>query len=286
MTIFNLENSETPRVVCSHARSLFMLFALCMLLNSGCKFIVPSNDRDWVPDMAQLSTADINNNFVTVHNIRNCNYRSDTDFDLNYYDKTYDLRDLQTVDLIVVPFSGQPDLAHVMTSFGFANQEYVTVSVEIRREKGEAFDALQSILNKYELQYIVGTETDLVALRANRRLDDVFVYRTKAKPEQARAMFLSMMKRANKLAEHPEFYNAVTNNCTTNVVSHVNELNPDLIRYGAEILLPGHSPRLVYDLNLIDKQASFEETQERARVNDLAFKYRNDPDFSQKIRKR
>jgi hypothetical protein len=261
-----------------------MLLVVALALVSGCKFIVPSNDRDWVPEMAQTSRADFDGDFITIHNIRNCDYRSPEDFDTRWYDKTYDLRTIERVDLIVIPFSGQQDLAHVMTSFGFANGEFVTVSVEVRREKGEAFDPVKSMFNNYELQYIVGDERDLVELRSNHRLDDVYIYKTKAGPVQARAMFLSMMKRTNKLADSPEFYNALANNCTTNVVWHVNELKPNLIRYGSEVLLPGHSPRLAYDLDLIDKDKDFETTQEHARANEKIFKYREDPQFSKKIR--
>jgi hypothetical protein len=275
---------KSTRPFASHAITAPMLLIAALALVSGCKFIVPSNDRDWVPEMAQTCRADFNGDFITIHNIRNCDYRSTTDFDTRWYDKTYDLRTIQSVDMIVIPFSGQPDLAHVMTSFGFANGEYVTVSVEIRREKGESFEPVKSMLNNYELQYIIGDERDLVKLRANHRLDDVYIYKTKAGPAEARAMFTSMMKRTNKLADSPEFYNTLTNNCTTNIVWHVNELKPNLIRYGSEVLLPGHSPRLAYDLDLINKDKDFETTQEHARANEKIFKYRNSPDFSSKIR--
>jgi len=259
---------------------------LALALCCGCSALVPSNDRDWAPELAQLATADFNGDFVTIHNIRNAEHTThdESQMKLRYYDQTYDLRRLQSIDLIVVPFAEFPDLAHVMTSYGFADGKYVAISVEVRRESDEVFNPINAFFNQYELQYVVGDERDLINLRTTTRLVDVYLYHIQAAPEQARAMFTAMLKRANTLAAEPEFYNTVTNNCTTNVVRHVNELKPNLIRFGTEVLLPGHSPRLAYDLGLIDKSKSFEETEAAARINELAYKHRNDPDFSRKIR--
>ena len=99
----------------------------------------PSNDRDWAPEQAVLADAEVQGNQVTVHNIRDCRWRSLTDFDLAYYDKTFDLDKLTAVDFIVVPFNETPSLGHTMLSFAFGDKDYLAVSVEIRKERGEAF---------------------------------------------------------------------------------------------------------------------------------------------------
>src|SRR5262245_44400442 len=78
----------------------------------------PSNDRDWQPDLAVLSYADIDGNKITLHNIRNCDYRTETDFEVRYYDKTFDLEKIRTADLYMV-YWGSPAMAHTMVSFGF-----------------------------------------------------------------------------------------------------------------------------------------------------------------------
>ena len=137
----------------------------------------PSNLRDWSPDQAVLPYAETSGDLVHVHNIRNCRYFSADSFVVQYYDKTYDLRTLETVDFIVVPFPNLPRLAHTMLSFGFDGDEHVAVSVEIRREKGETYQFLRGIMDKYELMYVVGDERDLVKLRTNYRGDDVYLYR-------------------------------------------------------------------------------------------------------------
>lgn len=277
-----------PRVWVEVRALLQLGWLFALLLVTGCHTVLPSNDRHWQPDMAALSTTEFQGNLATVRNIRHCAYRSTTDFDVRYYDQQVDLNQIQTVDLIIVPFGDFPNLAHMMTSFGMSDGTYICVSIEIRRESHESFDPFKGFFNQYELMYVVGDERDLIHLRANYRRDEVYIYRVKATPEQAQRMFVSMMNRANKLAREPEFYNTITNNCTTNVVWHVNELSPNLIRYGSEVLLPAHSPRLAYSLGLIDNpmNKSFEQIHAEARVTEQAYRHREDPDFSNAIRRR
>jgi hypothetical protein len=258
--------------------------ACALAIVSGCASFAPSNDRGWVADHELLASAEFRGDQVEVHNIRNCEYASDEDYVLRYYDKTFDLSQIQSVDFIIVPFADLPQIAHVMLSFGFANDEYVCVSVEIRREKGEEYSPVAGFLQKYELMYVVGDERDLIQLRTIHRLDDVFVYRTRATPEQARMLFVDMLNRANKLNREPEFYNTLTNNCTTNVVDHINKLWPNRIAYNVQLVLPGYSDRMAYELGLLDTSKSFAETRAAARVNRLAYEHRNSPRFSTQIR--
>jgi hypothetical protein len=93
------------------------------------------------------------------------------------------------------------------------------------------------------------------------------------------------MQRVNKLAKEPEFYDTLTNNCTTNIRNHINHLKPDKVPYDYRVLLPGYSDRLAYDLGLIENHGSYEETRLRARVNYQAYLSRDDPEFSQEIRR-
>ena len=80
--------------------------------------ITPSNVRNWQPDVAVLPYAEISGDMVTVRNIRNFTYRSETDYQPGYYDKTFDLKKLDSVDLIAVYWMGDA-IAHIMLSFGF-----------------------------------------------------------------------------------------------------------------------------------------------------------------------
>ena len=249
------------------------------------KPIRPSNDRDWIPEQAVLAEAEIDGERLTVKNIRDCRWLPGGETEIAYHDKTYNLDGLQTVDFIVVPFNEIPSLAHTMLSFGFAGEEYLAVSVEIRRERNEQFNPLKGFMRQYELMYVVASERDLIQKRVGNDLCDVLLYRSTATKEQARALLADIMERVNKLSVEPEFYDTLTNNCTTNIRNHINNLKPDRVPYDYRVLLPGYSDRLAFDLGLIERDGSYEETRRRARVNYQAYLHRDDQFFSKAIRR-
>lgn len=244
-----------------------------------------SNNRDWSPEQAVLAKADFDGHKVTVHNIRNFRYRTADAYDVGYYDKTFDLDKLRSVDFIVIPFPEAQNMAHTMLSFGFEDDQYVAVSVEARREKGEKYDPVKGMLGQYELMYVVGDERDLVQLRANQWLNDVYIYRARATRAQARTLFEDVFRRVNQLAARPELYHTLTNNCTTNLAAHVNRLAPDRVPMDYRVWLNGYSDRLAYDLGLLATDEPFERARAKARVNYQAYLYRDSPDFSAEIRR-
>lgn len=248
--------------------------------------LLPSNFRDWAPEFATLPYAEFDGDRVMVHNIRNNEYLSDDDFVVQHYDREYDLSQLQTVDFFVVPFTGYEFMAHTMVSFGFADGNYLAISAEIRTEKGEKYSPVAGISRQFEITYVVADEKDVVRVRTRYRDADVYLYRTIATPEKARELFIDMMGRVNQLAAQPEFYDTITNNCTTNIVRHVNRVLPNRIPYSLEVLLPGFSDRYAYELGLLDRTVPFDELKRRAWINDLSEKYYDDPDYSNKIRQR
>jgi len=246
----------------------------------------PSNHRNWEPYLSKLATAEVEGDDITVHNVRNCIYITDEDYIVNHFDKQFQVSDIQSVDFIVVPFKAVPTLAHTMLSFGLKDGQHLGVSVETRLEEGEKYAPLSGIMRQFELMYVVADERDLVRLRTRHRQAEVYIYPTRATPEQSQSLFLDMMARANKLAREPEFYDTLSNNCTTNIFEHVNRLHPGRVPYNYAILFPGLADRYVYDLGLIDTQLSFEETKRLAKVNDLAERYYDSPAFSEQIRLR
>jgi len=257
--------------------------ALLVVLAVGCRR--PSNRRDWSPNQAVLPWAEMHGDReVTVHNIRDTVYRTAEDYTVRHYDRTYDLDKLDELDFIIVPLPNVPGAAHTFVSFGFEGKDYLAISVEIRRQKGEEFSALRSLAQPYELMYVVGSERDLIKLRSIHWLEDVYMYKADAPREDMRMMLVDMLARANKLREKPEFYNLVTNNCLTNVVGHVNKAAPGSVPYSYQVLLPGYFDRLAYDRNLIKIDHTFESTKQQARINELAYIYRDREDFSIKIR--
>jgi hypothetical protein len=257
---------------------------LAAVAASGCHIVGPSNYRGWSPDQAALPRAEFAGEQVTVRNVRNCRYLSADEYVLQYEDRSYDLRDVESVDFVVVPFQGLPALAHTMLSFGVRDGRRLAASVEIRREVGEAFAAWKGSLRQYEIMYVLGDERDLIDLRTTHRGDEVFVYRTTAKPAQARDLFVDVLERANELAKRPEYYDTLTNNCTTNIARHVNRLDADRVPYSVFVMLPGLSDRFAYEAGLIERRGSFDETRRLARVSRAARNYETSQDFSRRIR--
>jgi hypothetical protein len=247
--------------------------------------IRPSNDRNWQPDVARLPYATFEGDRVTVHNIRNFDYRTDLDYTPHYYDKTFDLRELDEVDLISVYWMGDA-IAHVMLSFGFAGRDYLTISIETRKEVGESYDTIRGFFRQYELIYVVGDDRDLIRLRTNYRKDpveDVYLYRTAAPPENAKRLFLDYLREINDLKDHPAFYNTGTTNCTTNVYRHT-KVNPGAHRFSWKILLSGYASEYVYENGMLDTSMPFKELRRLSHVNPVAHAADEAPDFSQKIR--
>ena len=246
--------------------------------------IIPSNHRDWIPEQSVMPFAVFQGNRVVVKNIRYCEYRTAEDYTVRHYDKAIDLSQVRTVDFIVVPFPEMPDMAHTMMSFGIGNDDYLGISVEARREKGETYNPLAGLVGQYELMYVIGDERDLIQLRTNCWRNDVYVHRLNVRPEQAQAMLVDVLRRANQLAAVPELYNTLSNNCTTNLIDHMNAALPVEIQYDRRILLAGRADRMIYDLGLIDTSLPFDAARTRSRVNYYAYLYRDNPHFSRLIR--
>lgn len=246
--------------------------------------IQPSHSRNWTLDQAVLPEATIDGDLVHIENIRNFTYRSTSDYTPDYYDKTFDLSRIKNVYYIVEPFSDFEGAAHTFVSFEFEGPEFVSISTEIRKEQGESFSAFKGLFKQYELMYVIADERDVVKLRSNYRKDDVFVYPIKTTKERMQKTFLEMVKRANEIKNKPEFYNSLTNTCTTNIVSHVNTVVPDRVPLDPRILFPGYSDKFAYELGLIDTDLSFEAARAKFHINERAEKYANSSNFSVKIR--
>lgn len=219
-----------------------------------------------------------------LHNIRDCHYRSEDDYDVRHFDREILLSEVQTLDFIVVPFKNTPSLAHTMLSFGLSDGQYIVFSVEARLKKNETYSPLQGALQAYELMWVVGTEKDLIALRTEIRQAEVFLYRTSAQPDQVRSVFLAAVARVNEIHRQPEFYDTLRNNCTTNLLDLVNRLRPGTIPEDIRVLLPGHSDRLLYDHGLLAAQGPFSQIRQASRINLSARIHFGSEEFSRAIR--
>lgn len=240
------------------------------------------HDREWRPEVARLPRAIIDGDHVKLNHVRNFEYRSKTDFTPRYEERSVNLSRLQSVDLFVSHW-GSEAVAHTFLSFNFDNALPVCISIEARLEKAEIYSPLASCFKQAELIYLIGDERDLVGVRTNHRDEDVYLFRLKAKPQAARKLFLSYLEKINRLADKPEHYHLLSNNCTVNIDRHA---HPDGKRSSFDIrmLLNGYVGEYVYDRGLLDDTLPFPELRKRSLINRAAIAAGDSADFSQRIR--
>jgi hypothetical protein len=243
----------------------------------------PSNDRPWQSDVAQTAWAEINGDVVTVHNVRNCDYRTETDFTTRWETRTVRLSQITGMDLAIM-YWGSPWMAHPIVSFRFADALPLCFSIETRKTIGQQYSAVRGLYRQYTLIYIVADERDSIRVRSNyRHGEDVYLYRTMASPAQARVRFLEYVNTINMLHDHPRWYNAITTNCTTNIRTQrpMSQRAP----WDWRMLVNGKADEMLYQHHLIATGAlPFGELKQRSLINKRARSADKDPDFSRLIR--
>jgi hypothetical protein len=243
----------------------------------------PSNTRAWQPDVAQMAWAEVNGDEVTLHNVRNCDYRTETDYTPRWETRTVRLSQMTGID-IAICYWGSPWMAHPIVSFQFADSLPVCFSIETRKEIGESYSAIGGIYRQFELIYLVADERDIIRVRTNyRKGEDVYLYRTTASAADARDRFHDYLRAMNYLREHPVWYNALTTNCTTAI-----RIQRDAARRVAwdwRILANGKGDELLFERQaLVTGGLPFPELKRRAHINPVANAADADPDFSKTIR--
>lgn len=256
-------------------------FAVLVLL---WRQIPASNDRDWLPEVAVAPWAEVTGDLVTIHGVRNLDYRTETAFVPRWEDRTYDLSKLDSVDLVAVYWAG-PAVAHILVSFGFGGKDYVAVSIETRKERGEGYSAIAGFFRQYELVYVVADERDVIRVRTTYRQpqEDVYVYRLRTRRENIRRAFLAYLRGMNELRARPRFYNTLTTNCTTGVLLHA-RVNPDAPPWSWKVLVSGYVPEHLYEIGRLDPSRPFPALTRLGHVNRRAHAADRDPAFSQRIR--
>ena len=247
----------------------------------------PSNDRSWVNDNEKMATADFNGDVVTVRNVRDFNWRSTKDFDERWIDVEINLNKVSKIWFVLEYFDpSKRQMAHTIMSFETEDGERLACSIEVRREKGERYHPIKGMFRQYELIYVWATERDVIGVRARCRKKSVthLFEAVVLGPGNERRMLESYLRRTNKLSEDPEWYNTVTNTCTTNIVGHVNEVYPGRVPRAISILLPGLSPKLLHRNNLVKMRGTLEETLEMSIIDKRADSWDGMSDFGDWIR--
>ena len=242
----------------------------------------PSDTGDWSPDQSRVESYALHGDSVTITNLRDADPRT---FVPRWSARTYDLATLDSVWLVVAPFSeGWRGPAHIFVTFGFVGGEHLAISIEARRGPGRPYSVLAGSFDQYQVIYIVGTERDLIGRRVWEAEGPVYLYPIRATPTAIRTLFTSMLARGAALGEHPEFYNTFTNNCTSNLIAHVQPLVDRPIPAAWVSVMPGYADAVAERLGLIADSADLATARVRYRIGPAARAALDSADFSSQIR--
>lgn len=247
----------------------------------------PSNDRSWVNDNKRLANAEFEGDYVIIKNIRDFNWRSTRDYDERWIEKKFNLTEVSKIWFVLEYFDPKKrQMAHTILGFEFKDGSRICCSIEVRRERGEKYHPIRGFFRQYELIYVWATESDAIGVRTRCRRKSVthLFEAVVLGPGNERRMLESYLNRTNKLYEDPEWYNTITNTCTTNIVKHVNEVYPGRVPRAIAILLPGLSPKILYKNNLVKINSSLEKTLEESIIDSKAQTWDGVSDFGNLIR--
>jgi hypothetical protein len=261
----------------------FFCFAIAFgILGFWWRHIVPTNDRPWADDVAKITSGTIEGNRVTLHNVRNFDWRSNDDYTQRWETRVYDLDRLNSVDMIMSYWDGWA-IAHMLISFGFDDGQHVAFSVEVRRQKNQTYSEIGGFFKRDGLSIIAADERDVIRVRTNIRREDDYLYRIRMPLSAMRSLFLGYIEQADALLDTPRFYNTITVNCTT-LVYHMMKRIVGYLPWSYRLLFTGYLPAYVYRVGGLDQRFSLEELRALGRISDRARQSDRADTFSQDIR--
>jgi hypothetical protein len=244
--------------------------------------IAPSNNRIWASDTSRLLTGNVEGSQVTLNNVRNFSWRTDDDYDARWETRHYDLDHLASADA-VLSYWGNAAIAHAMISFGFDDGSHVVFSVEIRKKRGQQYSAIGGFFKQFETILTAADERDIIRVRTNVRGEDDYLYPLRMDKTAMRALFLSYIDAANRLAVTPAFYNTITSNCTTIVYRMTRQIDPGL-PWDIRLLLTGYLPEYLYKVGALDRSVPIDVLRQRGHITERARNSKPGDDFSRVIR--
>lgn len=257
---------------------------MAILLSMWWLTIEPSHERDWADDVAYLLESEIDGNQVTLRNVRNFEWRSETDYTPQWTTRRYRLDQLESADLVLSYWMG-PHIAHTLVSFGFSDGQRLVFSLEIRKERHESFSAIGGFFREFEQVIIAADERDIIRTRSNARGEDVYLYSLGMSPNELRALFLGYLQEAETLRRAPRFYNTLTSNCTTIVFDLARQITPGL-PMDYRLLLSGHFAEYAYERGALAQGYDYRRLQALGHINARALLADAEgADFSQAIRR-
>lgn len=243
----------------------------------------PSNHRAWADDVARMTHGSVEGSQVTLHNVRNFEWRTAADYTPRWETRRYDLDRLVSLDMIMSYWAGHA-IAHTLLSFGFDDGNRVVFSVEVRRERTETFSEIGGFFKEFELSVIAADERDIVRLRTNVRRERTYLYRLRMAPSALRPLFLAYLEEANSLVDRPRFYHTLSGNCTILVYKMLRRVvGPLPLSY--RLWLSGYLPEYVYSVGGLDMRYPLEELRRLGYISERGLGADMSETFSVDIRR-
>ena len=268
-------------------RALLAYGAAFVLLLGWWSSLVPSNERSWADDVSRHLQARVDGSQLTLGNVRNFEWRSDSDYTPRWETRHYDLERLRSVDVALSYWMG-PAIAHTLVSFGFddgrGGTEQLAFSIEVRKERGESFSAVAGFFKQFELSLVAADERDILRVRTNVRGEDVYLYRVAMAPQAMRALLLAYLAEADALARQPRFYDTLTANCTTIVYEMAQSIVGGL-PLDWRLLASGYLPEYLHSVGGLVPGHDLATLRNAGRITLRAQAADADPQFSQAIRR-
>lgn len=266
------------------AAVLCCLICACVLL--WWLTLKPSNSGTWQSDVDRTAWVEMDGDRITIHNLRNCDYRTETDYSNCWSDRTVYLSQLKAADFFLTNW-GLSFASHPIVSFQFGDNNHIAFSIEARYRPGQQYSTVRGLYRQFGLIFVVADERDVIRLRTNyRKGEEVYLYRIQSDPKSTRAMFFTYVDYLNKLKNEPQWYNELVRNCTTTLqkplASAIGKHQPWSYQY----ILNGSLDELLYDRGrLVTGGLPFPELKQREHINAVAHTVNGSPDFSAQIRK-
>jgi len=241
----------------------------------------PTNASPWQADVSRQASIELSGTQAVIHNFRQCDYQTELDYTCEWSDRPIDLIKIRGVDFFM-NYWGSPWIAHTIVSFDLGDGEHIAFSIETRKRPGQSYSALRGFYRQYTLISVVSDERDLVRLRTNyRQGEDLYLYHTRATAGFARSLFLNYAEMTNYLSYQPQWYNAITHNCTTQIFTFETMKQQP---HDWRILLNGKADEMEYEQGELAGSLPFVELKKQAYINSAARAADKDPQFSARIR--